>query len=49
MRHATRAQIKLGDLHAEAIRPHQCIKRSDSVNAFHTRSRGGSKTRVMEN
>src|ERR1700719_1569148 len=26
--------------------PHQCSRRSGSVSAFHTRSRGASKTRV---
>src|SRR4026207_2341777 len=29
--------------------PHHCFKRSASVHAFHTRSRGASKTRLMMN
>src|SRR5262245_33588718 len=29
--------------------PHQCIRCSHSVNAFHTRSRGASKTREITN
>jgi hypothetical protein len=46
-KYATGASSSLRTCVVKPFGPHQWVRRSSSVNAFQTRSRGASKTRVM--